>query len=57
MGYRQVVRHLVLVQTFGGSNPSTPEYKLYTKFKINVNRIKRKINDHVKISTNFFALL
>ena len=24
MGRRQVVRHLVLVQTFGGSNPSAP---------------------------------
>ena len=27
MGRRQVVRHLVLVQAFGGSNPSAPEYK------------------------------
>ena len=55
MGYRQVVRHLVLVQTFGGSNPSTPEPKSYTKFNINVNVIK--INDQVKTSTNFFAFL
>jgi hypothetical protein len=57
MGYRQVVRHLVLVQTFGGSNPSTPEPKSYTKFNINVNVIKITINDQVKISTNCFAFL
>ena len=57
MGYRQVVRHLVLVQTFGGSNPSTPELNPYTKFNINVKAIKIAINDQVKISTNFFAFL
>ncbi len=27
LGRRQVVRHLVLVQAFGGSNPSAPEFK------------------------------
>ena len=27
MGRRQVVRHLVLVQAFGGSNPSAPDKK------------------------------
>lgn len=26
LGRRQVVRHLVLVQAFGGSNPSAPVY-------------------------------
>jgi hypothetical protein len=57
MGYRQVVRHLVLVQTFGGSNPSTPESNVYIKFNKNVNVIKSTIKDHVKILTNFFAFL
>ena len=27
MGRRQVVRHLVLVQAFGGSNPSAPDFQ------------------------------
>ena len=27
VGCRQVVRHLVLVQTFGGSSPSIPDFK------------------------------
>ena len=31
MGRRQVVRHLVLVQAFGGSNPSAPEFKSPTR--------------------------
>lgn len=57
MGYRQAVRHLVLVQTFGGSNPSTPEQNSYIKFNTKVNVIKITINDQVKISTNFFAFL
>lgn len=57
MGYRQAVRHLVLVQTFGGSNPSTPEPTYYIKFNRKVNVIKMTINDQVKISTNFFAFL
>ena len=29
MGRRQVVRHLVLVQAFGGSNPSAPVCYIY----------------------------
>ena len=32
MGRRQVVRHLVLVQAFGGSNPSAPDVKSGVKF-------------------------
>ena len=32
MGRRQVVRHLVLVQAFGGSNPSAPVHKCFVRF-------------------------
>ena len=32
MGRRQVVRHLVLVQTFAGSNPSAPDLIFWITF-------------------------
>ena len=36
LGCRQVVRHMVLVHAFGGSNPSTPAMKFYREEKCTI---------------------
>ena len=51
MGRRQVVRHLVLVQAFGGSNPSAPE-KNTSNFSSEVFFVAREDENQMGSSAN-----
>ena len=51
MGRRQVVRHLVLVQAFGGSNPSAPELKIPAK--AGIFYWKQKLKYHYLYVSNY----